>query len=615
MARQVKLLIQPKDNPTLLSEYNYVRIFQDLHTHHSFEISVPFDYLEGRQAGFMQKTHSALVGKPIVFSLAPDGEGTGGKFAFTGFVTDLVVASDNDYTGSFLIRGYSPGVLLTDGVQKRTFVNQPLSAIIDQVLQPYRANLVPRAKNLKSKAALPYVVQYDESNFDFLNRLMAECHEWFFYDGTTLQFGLPGQQDTVALEMNRSWSSFQLEAAIRPGKVALHSYDPVQHQRWDGKNPVTTSGMSSNQFAQFAEQTGNDIFSQPSHARPPLPAQSRTDVQDAATGQGAALAASSLLFRGRSENPDLRLGTLIDATAEGLGSDNLGTENIGKYRIISLSHDVDFAGTYTNTFTAVLHSLAQPPANPQARSQPGLPELAEVIDVADPDSLGRVRVRYYWPTEKPADAETPWLRVLTPYAGDGKGQMFTPEVGSQVLMHYEHHRPEQALVLGNMFHSQNKQNAIYTRPQNQLKGIQTSGGNKFVMSDVAGEQSILISNSNKKSTSILVSFKGDGSIDIKTNGPITMTSGDSISIAAKKNVSIRAGEDITLAADKNILAETKDESIGIRAKKRLVLTATDENLALEASSKKILAKASDNVEVSAGAVAKIMGSDIKLSKS
>jgi uncharacterized protein involved in type VI secretion and phage assembly len=188
-------------------------------------------------------------------------------------------------------------------------------------------------------------------------------------------------------------------------------------------------------------------------------------------------------------------------------------------------------------------------------------------------------------------------------------------VGSQVLVGYEHGQAEFPVALGNLFHPQNKQNTSYSPPNNNLKGLQTAGGNKFVMSEVAGAQSILISNSNNKGTSILVSFKGDGSINLTTNGPINLTSGDSISIEAKKNISMRAGEDITLAADKNIMAETKDGSIGIRAKQRLVLTATDEDLALEASSKKILAKASDNVELSAGAVAKIMGSDIKWSKS
>lgn len=206
------------------------------------------------------------------------------------------------------------------------------------------------------------------------------------------------------------------------------------------------------------------------------------------------------------------------------------------------------------------------------------------------------------------------LRVSTPCAGYGKGQLFTPEVGSQVLVGYAHGPAGFPVMLGNLFHARNSQRAKYSFPQNNLKGLQTAGGNKFVMSEVAGAQTILLSNSNKKGTSILVSFEGDGSVSITTNGPINLTSGDNISIEAKKNITLRAGEDITLAADKNIIAQTKEESIDIRAQKALTLTATDDELTLEAAGNKLVAKAADNVEIAASAVAKIMGSDIKWSK-
>jgi len=181
-----------------------------------------------------------------------------------------------------------------------------------------------------------------------------------------------------------------------------------------------------------------------------------------------------------------------------------------------------------------------------------------------------------------------------------------------VLVGYEHGLAEFPVALGNLFHPQNKQGAAYSPAQNHLKGMQTAGGNKFVMNDAAGAQTILISNANKKGTSILVSFEGDGSVSIATNGPINLTSGDSISIEAKKNISLRAGEDITLAAKKNILAETQEESIGIRAKKELLLTAVSDDLTLEAAGKKLVAKAAGNVEISASGVAKISGQDVKL---
>lgn len=575
MARQVTLHIQPKGSSAPLTEFTYVRIFQDLHTHHSFEIGVPFDYLEGRQASFMQRAHRELVGQPVTFSLTPDAQGVGQQFAFTGFVTDIVVASDNDYTGSFVIRGYGPSCLLTDGVQQRTFVKQSLNSIINQVLEPYRANLLPRALNLTSQAPLPYVVQYNESNFDFLNRLLAECHEWFYYDGTTLHFGLASDAPTVPLELHKQWSSFQLEAGIRPSQVALHGYDPTQHQHWDGKSPATPAGLSGNPFAEFAQQTSQDVFTQPLHAPTPLPPQARTDVQTAAQDAGAAVSASALLFRGRSENPDLRLGTIIDASAEALGSDNLSVGSLGKYRVVQLTHELDYTGGYVNTFSAVLHSLPQPPANPYARPQPGVPELAEVIDMADPQRLGRVRVRYYWPVAKPTSAETDWVRVLTPYAGDGKGQLFTPEVGSQVLVHYQQQRPEQPLVLGNLFHAQNKQSAKYTNPDNNLKGMQTAGGNKFVMSDAQGQQKILISNSNNKGTAVEVGFKGDGSITIKSNGPVTVLS-PTITLEAGDKGSIKLhAKTITMVAEEEITASSEAKSITLKAKQNIVATATE----------------------------------------
>jgi uncharacterized protein involved in type VI secretion and phage assembly len=79
-------------------------------------------------------------------------------------------------------------------------------------------------------------------------------------------------------------------------------------------------------------------------------------------------------------------------------------------------------------------------------------EFAEVIDVVAPQYVGQVR-------------------VSTPYSGHGKGQLFTPEVGSQVLVGYEQSQAEFPLVLGNLFHPQNPQQAKYTTPQNHLKGL------------------------------------------------------------------------------------------------------------------------------------------------
>lgn len=67
--------------------------------------------------------------------------------------------------------------------------------------------------------------------------------------------------------------------------------------------------------------------------------------------------------------------------------------------------------------------------------------------------------------------------MTAPYSGDGKGHIFTPGVGSQVLVSYEHGLPEFPVVVGNVFHPPNKQGAKYSPPSNNMKGLQTAGGN------------------------------------------------------------------------------------------------------------------------------------------
>jgi hypothetical protein len=115
-------------------------------------------------------------------------------------------------------------------------------------------------------------------------------------------------------------------------------------------------------------------------------------------------------------------------------------------------------------------------------------------------------------------------------------------LGGLVAVGYEHGLAEWPVVLGNVFYPHNAQGANYSTNGNHLKGLQTAGGNKVVMNDVAGAQTILLSNSNNKGTAIQVSFKGDGSVSITTNEPINLTAGGDSTLTAKKNIVAETGE-------------------------------------------------------------------------
>jgi len=250
-------------------------------------------------------------------------------------------------------------------------------------------------------------------------------------------------------------------------------------------------------------------------------------------------------------------------------------EDFGNYRVIEVTHRVDAEGNYSNTFTAIPRLLEIPPLNPTYAPPVGQQELADVLDTQDPEHLGRVRVRYQWDVAKPRDAESDWLRVLAPYSGDGKGHLFTPEVGSQVLVGYEHGLAEFPLVLGNLFHASNQQGAKYSTENNHLKGIQTAGGNKVVMSDKKGEQTIHLSNSNNKGTAVKVSFKGDGSVHIQSNGPVTVN-GSVITLDAGDEGAIKLhAKTISLEAEGDIVVNSKKEGIALKAETKMALTSKE----------------------------------------
>ena len=302
-------------------------------------------------------------------------------------------------------------------------------------------------------------------------------------------------------------------------------------------------------------------------------------------------------MQGQSNNSALLLGGVMRIHGEGLGTNNRADESFGTYRVTELTHHVDAAGHYRNVFTAIPHLLDVPPVYPTYAPPAGTAELAEVIDAQDPAHLGRVRVRYYWPVQHRKHAETDWLRVLTPYAGAGKGQLFTPEVGSQVLIGYQNGLAEQPYVQGNLFHAKNEAKAKYTHNGGEVKGIQTKAGNRVTFHDKKGAEKIVITNGNQKGTALEIGFTGDGSITLKTKG--------SISLAAGQDVLIEAGNDVKITAKKNVVVTAKEESMHFTAKKEVGLKAKDLDVDV---SNNMQAQVSSNLTMKAGGQAKLISS-------
>lgn len=529
-----------------LKNVRSLTIEQDLFGHHQFELSVPFEELEDANELFFHNSHKNVVGKTIQFSFDPLLDDESFDFKFKGLVTELSLKNTSDTSNIFLLKGQGMTILLEDSRSRRTFLESSLGDIVNKVLNPYPSNLLKRSVNPKSSDSLKYVVQYDETNFEFLARLAAEYGEWCFYDGQKLVFGKPDNQK-ADFKVDGT-QTFAMSLRLQPAKFQYTRYDYMADETYQSRSTnQQVSGLG--QWGDFTLDESEKLFSQESQLPLPKLVYNQRELDEVAKTQKAMEASRLVDFQGFGENPDLSVGTVISVKGTRITERGTSEENFGNYRVTHITHSLDSSGNYSNTFRAVPDSVTCPPPNPSCRLPVGRPELAQVTDNEDPDKLGRVKVKFMWPDH---NNESDWLRVANPYTAGGEGLVFIPEVDAQVLIGYESNLAEYPFVMTGLYPQ--KKGITYTQRNNVQKTIQTKGGNKISLYDKDGEQKIELTNVNKSDTYVRLSFADDGKIAIETQGDITI-SGKDIQVKAQNNLTLEAQNDIELKATNAIKIE------------------------------------------------------------
>lgn len=224
--------------------------------------------------------------------------------------------------------------------------------------------------------------------------------------------------------------------------------------------------------------------------------------------------------RGRSRNPNLRIGGFVKLK-------DINDKPMESYRIIDIKHHQS-GYDYENEFVAIpdvyIAYYYDREALPRAEQQ-----IARVTDNNDPKGLGRVRVQFIWQVAK--KLQTPWIRVVQPHAGGGKGFYFIPEIGEEVLVDFEDQNAERPFVVGS--HYNGKEYSPFHNTNNDIKAIQTRSGHKLIFTE---DESILLSDKNGNT------LRFD-------------TQGKNIEISAPESISLCAGKDINLSAGNNLLLD------------------------------------------------------------
>lgn len=159
----------------------------------------------------------------------------------------------------------------------------------------------------------------------------------------------------------------------------------------------------------------------------------------------------------------------------------------------------------------------------------------------DPDGLCRVKVRFPW-HEKPT--ESYWARLTMPMAGNGRGAVFIPEVGDEVLVAFEREDLRFPYILGALWNGQDKPPLANDDGKNDKRIIKSRKKHYLLFDDGAKGVVELKHEKGRK-----VTFDDDGFVVQDENGNQVKVDSNSgaMTIEAKGQLNIKAAS-ITLEA-------------------------------------------------------------------
>jgi len=234
------------------------------------------------------------------------------------------------------------------------------------------------------------------------------------------------------------------------------------------------------------------------------------------------------------------------------GATSFELQDFGKFLVTAVYHQVDGVGHYQNTFEGVTADTERLPVNEVAKPNPDM-QLANVIDNADPDGTGRIKVQFKWQCQ--SNDVTEWLRVMTPDAGSSgqvsknRGFVFIPEKGDQVVVAFEEGNIARPFVMGSVFHGKNSSGGSASNNSKSLTSksghtISLDDGGGILVKDKTGLNHVFIDGNNA------ITATADNNVKLQTgNVMIIMDKAKDQIIIQAKNIEIRAAENFKLTGD------------------------------------------------------------------
>lgn len=369
-----------------------------------------------------------------------------------------------------------------------------------------------------------YCVQYMETDFNFVSRLLEQEGIFYFFQHEngkhTLVMGDAPSKHIACPLAEGAIRYHPVTAGASPRDGIIFDLDKMQEIRigkytvndFNFETPTTDLivGVESQTPLGPGEREVYDF---------PAEYQTRAEGERLANIRMQAEEVRTTSFVGSGTCRDFSGGYKFD-----LAGHFRNDMNDKSYVLTSVSHRMtEAAGAssqghgsfYKNSFTCVPYEFPYRPACVTRKPMIAGVQTAIVVGLEGEqihtDEYGRVKVQFHWDRSRQYnDKSSCWIRVSQPLAGTAWGAIFLPRIGQEVIVDFLESDPDRPIITGRVYNGTNT--PPYELPAEKTKSTiktisvpDTGGVNEIRFEDKAGEEQLFI--------------HAEQTLDTRTKGP------------------------------------------------------------------------------------------------
>lgn len=510
-----------------------------------------------------------IVSKNVTFHVEfPGGE----KRYFNGVVNRFSYSGTGDRLSMYRAEVVPWLWFLTRTSDCRIFQNKTAPEIIEQIFKDLGFTDYDASGISGNHPKWDYCVQYRETDFAFVSRLMEEEGIFYFFKHEqgkhTLMLGdktsayedckdkeVQFAANLAAPESTDQIRSWEHQYEFKSGKWA--------HTDYNFETPSTSLLVDTKGIVPLPDSAKFEFYDFPGEYEKKSDGTSDVKLRMEEEEAGYDVVRGESICRSFTPGGKFTLKKHHNAAEQGK-----------TYVLTAVQHEAHVGATFTggsepsegvyrNSFMCIPSAVTFRPQRITPKPVVHGVHTAVVVGPSGEeiytDKYGRIKVQFHWDREGKKDEKSScWIRVSQPSAGKGWGMMMLPRIGQEVVVTYLEGDPDRPLITGVVYNAD--QMPAYTLPDEKTKsGFKSnstpggSGFNEFRMDDTAGEEQIYIHGQYDMDTLIehdeRTSIGNDQSLTVGNDRMESI--GNDHHLAVASNVQQTVGSDLRLTIGSN----------------------------------------------------------------